>query len=176
MWKFIGLAILLFLAGCSRPVSRQASSSSTQAAQNDDLFEWSRPIRFPINLPIAQSATCSFKKSVGVAFHAADPSNPDDANSRLFKGISYSVSDEDEADTVAFIDLDTRTPKVRSNNGQATLRVLYNDEYTVTVAHTVGSTTEMYTVFRRQGVVIYSQHQNAEVIGPFGVIEMGYCN
>ena len=34
---------------------------------------------------------------------------------------------------------------------------------------------ELYTVFRKQGVVIYSQQKDSLFIGPFGVLEMGYC-
>jgi len=142
------------------------------------LFVWSRPTQFPINLPITQSATCRFKKSVGLGFQgkvADDKSHPPE-------GISYSAADEDEANTVTFIDLDTRSPKVRSNGGQASLEVLYNDGEMLTLVHTSltpetsGGAAEMYTVFRSKGVVIHSEQKNSPLIGPFGVTEMGYCN
>jgi len=82
---------------------------SRPSKANDYLFVWSRPMKFPINLPITQSATCRFKKSFGVGFQKPD------AESHRPEGISYSVHDEDETDTVTFIDLDTRSPTVRSN-------------------------------------------------------------
>jgi len=35
---------------------------------------------------------------------------------------------------------------------------------------------ELYTIFRKQGIVIYSQQKDSIFIGPFGVLEMGYCH
>jgi len=151
----------LFDKGLSRP-----------SKANDYLFAWSRPMQFPINLPITQSATCRFKKSLGVGFQKPD------AVSRRPDGISYSAHDEDETDTVTFIDLDTRSPTVRSNGGQAVLRVLNSDKEVLSLGHTTvdGTATEMYTIFRTEGVVIHSTQERSPLIGPFGVIEMGYCN
>jgi len=90
----------------------------------------------------------------------------------------YSASDEDEADTVAFVDLDTDSPKVRSNGGQASLKVIYRDEDMLTLVHTAEEpqTVETYTIFPNKGVVILSQQKNEALIGPFGVMEMGYCD
>jgi hypothetical protein len=139
---------------------------------NDYLFVWSRPMQFPINLPITQSATCRFKKSLGVGFQKPD------AESRRPEGISYSAHDEDETDTVTFVDLDTGSPTVRSNGGQAALRVLTSDKEIISLVHTIsgGTAAEMYTIFRTEGIVIHTQQQRSLLIGPFGVIEMGYCN
>jgi len=128
-----------------------ADKDQNQPSKGSDyLFVWSRPMQLPINLPITQSATCRFKKSFGVGFQKPD------AESRLPEGISYSAHDEDEADTVTFIDLDTRSPTVRSNGGQAPLRVLYSDSEMISVIHTSldGSAAEMYTICRTEGVVI----------------------
>ncbi len=145
---------------------------SRPSKANDYLFVWSRPMQLPINLPITQSATCRFKKSLGVGFQKPD------TESRRPDGISYSAHDEDETDTVTFIDLDTRSPTVRSNGGQAAFRVLNSDKEIVSLVHTTldGSATEMYTIFRTEGVVIHSTQLRSPLIGPFGVIEMGYCN
>jgi hypothetical protein len=145
---------------------------SRASTSHDYLFSWSRPMRFPINLPITQSATCRFKKSLGVGFQKPD------AESRRPQGISYSAHDEDETDTVTFIDLDTPRPTVRSNGGQDTLRVLSTDKETTSLVHTTvdGTAVEMYTIFRAEGVVIHSTQQRSPLIGPFGVIEMGCCD
>jgi len=149
-----------------------ADKDQNQPSKGSDyLFVWSRPMQLPINLPITQSATCRFKKSFGVGFQKPD------AQSRRPEGISYSAHDEDEADTVTFIDLDTRSPTVRSNGGQAPLRILYRDNEMLSVLHTTSDgAAEMYTIFRTEGVVIHSTQMRSPLIGPFGVIEMGFCN
>ena len=35
---------------------------------------------------------------------------------------------------------------------------------------------ELYTIFRKQGVVTYTQQKESLFIGPLGVLEMGYCH
>lgn len=76
----------------------------------------------------------------------------------------------------------SRSPKVRSNGGQAPLSVLYSDKEMLILVHTSldpevsGGAAEMYTVFRNEGVVTHSTQKDSTLIGPFGVIEMGYCN
>jgi len=129
-------------------------------------------MRFQINLPITQSATCRFKKSLGVSFQTADAESPRP------QGIYYSASDEDETDTVTFIDLDTPRPTVRSNGGQVPLRVLSSDKEKTSLVHTTeDGAVEMYTIFRAEGVVIHSTQMHSPLSGhPFGVIEMGYCD
>jgi hypothetical protein len=42
--------------------------------------------------------------------------------------------------------------------------------------HSPDVAVESYTIFRQQGVVIYSQQKESLFIGPFGVLEMGYCH
>ncbi len=101
--------------------------------------------------------------------------DPQDAPERIY----YSVSDEDETDTVSFIDLDTKNPKVQSNGGQASLKVVSDDGNKITLLNTgqAGAEgAELYTIFRNKGVVIYTQQIDAALIGPFGALEMGYCN
>jgi hypothetical protein len=108
----------LAMASCSRPAS-------------DDFFVWNRP-RYPFsNLPIVKSATCSFKKEVSVGFRNRSPLSGEPKESER---VYYSASDEDESDTVAFVDLDTNGPKVQSNNGQGSLRVEYRDGRTLTIS------------------------------------------
>jgi len=85
-------------------------------------------------------------------------------------------------DTVTFINLDTASPTVRSNGGQASVKVVYRDGAMVTVVHTSltpevsGGAAEMYTIFKQTGIIIHSQQKDSPIIGPFGVLAMGYCN
>src|ERR1700722_3225229 len=117
----ITLLVLAFSAlmalGCSKPSAKDASVS---IGSNDNLFVWDRPTSPVVKLPITQSATCRFKKGVAVSFHRFS-TEPPTAPERIY----YSMSDEDESDTVAFFDLDTNSPKVQSIGGQAPLQVLY---------------------------------------------------
>jgi hypothetical protein len=81
-------------------------------------------------------------------------------------------------DMVSFTDLDTKNPKLESNGGQSRLVVVFNDDEKVTLLNLGNNQTdaaEMYTIFRKKGVVIYSQQKDSTFIGPFGVLEMGYC-
>jgi len=162
--KLFGAAIVVALVWCSHPA---------QAGKNDYLFVWRRPVQFPISLPITLSATCRFKKSLAAGFQKPGT----DDKSEIPDGISYSADDEDEANRVTFMDLDTRSPKVRTNGGQSPLTVLYSDSQMLTLASAYsGSDVEMYSVFRNEGIVIHSTQKTSTFIGPFGLMEMGYCN
>ena len=92
--------------------------------------------------------------------------------------ISYATSDENEPDTVSFTNLDTKTPTVQSNGGQASLVVLHDDGNQLALLNiqSPDEGIELYTIFRQQGVVIYSQQKDSLLIGPFAVLEMGYCH
>jgi hypothetical protein len=172
----ITLLVLAFSAlmalGCSKPSAKDASVS---IGSSDNLFVWDRPASPLLKLPITQSATCSFKKGIAVSFHRFS-TEPPTAPERIY----YSMSDEDEADKVAFFDLDTDAPKVRSNGGQSSLQVLYRGGRMLTLVHTadvpLSGDTEVYTIFLDKGVVILNQQQDAELIGPLGATLMGYCN
>lgn len=143
-------------------------------SKSADLFVWNRPILAGSHLPLAQSATCRFKKSLAVSFQKVVTKEEPNSPERIY----YSAGDENESDTVSFLDLDTKTPKVQSNGGQASLSVVNDDGQTLTLLNIQpgSSTAEMYTIFRNTGIVIHSQQKNSLFIGPFGVIEMGYCN
>ena len=138
------------------------------------MFVWDRPKSPLLKLPITQSATCKFKKGFAVSFHKFN-TEPPTAPERIY----YSMSDEDESDTVAFLDLDTDAPKVQSNGGQASLQVRSRDGKMLTLIHTaalpLSGGTEVYTIFLDKGVVILSQQQNAAFVGPLGTVLMGYC-
>ena len=177
------LALLSFSVLVTLGCSKLTSKASPSSVSGDNLFVWTRPISPLLKLPITQSATCRFKKVVDVTFRKklsswdrifAKEYVPDDPNEP--ERVYYS-HDEDEADTVAFLDLDTNAPKVRSNNGQASLQVLYRVEgRMLTLVHTETG-AEVYTIFLDKGVVILSQHEESVLMGgPSGVLEMGYCN
>ena len=169
--SILGFSALVTL-GCTKPSANEASVS---IGSNNNLFVWDRPASPLPKLPITNSATCSFKKGVAVSFHRFN-TEPPSAPERIF----YSLSDEDESDTVAFLDLDTNAPKVQSNGGQALLQVLYRGGQMLTLIHAAAGPaigdTEVYTIFLDKGVVILSQQQDAQPVGPLGTTLMGYCN
>jgi hypothetical protein len=145
------------------------------APSNGDLFNWERPFYPVSNIPITRSATCSFKQGLSVGFQKPPSTNQkNDGPER----VSYSISSENEADTVSFTNLDTKTPTVQSNGGQASLVVLHDDGNQLVLLNiqSPADGIELYTIFRKQGVVIYSQQKDSIFIGPFGVLEMGYCH
>src|SRR5580698_6085821 len=160
IWSIVTCFALVTL-GCSKPSTKETSVS---IGSNDNLFVWDRPTSPVVKLPITQSATCRFKKGVAVSFHRFS-TEPPTAPERIY----YSMSDEDEADKVAFFDLDTDAPKVRSNGGQSSLQVLYRGGRMLTLVHTadvpLSGDTEVYTIFLDKGVVILNQQQDAELIG-----------
>jgi hypothetical protein len=124
------------------------------------------------NLPITQSTTCRFGKAFSVNYRR----NTDDSPSKPER-MFFSVSEETSGtDTVSFADLDTAHPKVVSNGGQGTLRVVAEDGEVLALELTSGPTLDVYTIYRAKGIVVYSQHKNSLLIGPLGVLEMGYCN
>jgi hypothetical protein len=156
------------------PVQTAPKSASTSA--NGDLFVWERPYYPVSNIPITRSATCSFKQglSVGLQKPPSAKQKTDGANER----VSYSISSENESDTVSFTNLDTKTPTIQSNGGQASLVVLHDDGNQLALLNiqSPADGIELYTIFRKQGVVVYSQQKESSFIGPFGVLEMGYCH
>jgi hypothetical protein len=169
--SILGFSALVTL-GCAKPSANEASVS---IGSSDNLFVWDRPAAPIPKLPITNSATCSFKKGVAVSFHRFNTEPP-----TVPERIYYSLSDEDESDTVTFLDLDTNAPKVQSNGGQASLQVLYRSGQMLTLIHTAASPTngdtEVYTIYLDKGVVILSQQQDAQQVGPLGSTLMGYCN
>jgi hypothetical protein len=158
----------------SKPQTRTPKKAS--APSNGDLFDWERPFYPVSNVPITRSATCSFKQGLSVGFQK--PPSTNQKNNGRSERVSYSISSENEADTVSFINLDTKTPTVQSNGGQASLVVLHDDGNRLVLLNiqSPADGIELYTIFRKQGVVIYSQQKDSIFIGPFGVLQMGYCH
>jgi len=160
----------VLMLSCSGPSAKE----SPTRASDDPLFVWDRPVLIPTNLPITKSATCRFKAGLAVSYEKKITNQELSPPGRVY----YSESNEDEANTVSFVDLDTRSPKVQSNGGQGNLEVVNDSGEIVTVLnHPPGADgAELYTIFRKTGIVIYSQQKDSLPIGPFGVIAMGYCN
>jgi len=144
------LCAAITLACSSQSAKESSASKEAPAASNDSLFVWDRPVLIPANLPIAKSATCRFKKGLSVSFQKAPTPQEKNPPERVY----YSQSNEDEANTVSFVDLDTRTPKVQSNGGQATLRVINDSGESITLLnHRDGANAvELYTIFRSTGI------------------------
>ena len=86
-------ASFLAMLGCSRP--------------KENLFVWDRPSSPISNLPIQKSATCRFKKGLSVSFQKAPTKEEPNGPERVY----YSASNEDETDTVAFLDFGYQHPK-----------------------------------------------------------------
>ena len=158
----------------NKPQVRTAQKTASTPSDGD-LFVWERPFYPVSNVPITRSATCSFKQGLSVDFQK--PPSAKQKND-VAERVSYSTSNENESDTVSFTNLDTKTPTVQSNGGQASLVVLHDDgnQLALLNAQSPSDGIELYTIFRRQRVVIYSQHKQSLFVGPFGVLEMGYCH
>jgi hypothetical protein len=138
-------------------------------AAADNLFVWDRPgiPTYMSSGTIANSTTCSFKKSMATSVHSGR--------------IVYSLSDEDERDTVSFTDLNSAAPRLESNAGQVTVQKLSDDSDKVVLLNAgrdnnPADGVEIYTIFRKKRLVIYTQQKDSFLLSePFGDIAMGYC-
>ena len=165
---FLVLALTLF--NCSR----QSRTKVPAQLSEDPLFVWDRPTSMKsitTNHPIVQSATCRMKKTSSVIYQSIITGAELDAPGRIY----YRFGEEDESDTVAFINLNLTNPIVQSNGGQATLEVVHDDGEILTLLNAQPSGVETYTIFKSKGVVVYSQQKKSLVGHPWGVLAMGYC-
>ena len=146
--KFFIVALFVCTTCCSRGV----------------IFKWDRPHIDSLPLPIKSSATCSFRQAL-----AATMDNDQ---------VRYSRGAENEADTVAFSDLDTDTPKMVANLGQSSLRVASRARGVVGLVNTpnaAAGTIEVYMIFTESGVVVRTAQYR--LLGtPFATMEMGFCH
>ena len=144
-------------------------ASTTSCSVDGAFFRWDRPHFAFGHLPIRDSATCRFKQSMLARM--------DKGSSDNHQQVEYYKGKEDEADTVAFADLDTDTPKIVANNGQGPLQLLYRHDRAIGLINPLSyhSEIEIFTIFLDSGVILHSvQH---EMLGtPSGVMEMGFCN
>lgn len=159
----------------SNPQVRTSKKVAAPSKSDDELFVWERPFYPVSNIPITRSATCSFKQGLSAAFQKL-PSTKQ--NKGAPERVTYATSTENESDTISFTNLDTKSPTLQSNGGQASLVVLHDDGNQLILLNiqSPADGIELYTIFRRQGIVSYSQHKDSILIGPFAVLEMGYCH
>jgi hypothetical protein len=78
----------------------QQATSGSAAKSNEDLFVWLRPFYPVSNIPITRSATCGFKQGLSAGFQK--PPSLKQKNDGVER-VSYSISPENESDTVSFI-------------------------------------------------------------------------
>jgi len=152
--KLLALALLATITSCSR---------------DGALFRWDRPHVAFERLPIRDSTTCRFRQALIAQM--------DKAGSDDHQQVRYYPGNEDEADTVAFADLNTDTPKIVANGGQGPLQVLYRHDRVIGLMNPLSfhSEIEIFTIFLDSGVVLHSvQHELGRM--PSGVMEMGFCN
>ncbi len=165
--------LLLFVVSCSRHPA--ATEHVGLAPTSDDLFVWDRPTRITNNVPVTRSATCRFKQGFATSFYAERTDGQPNSPER----IHYSQSNENEADTAAFVDPDTKRPKVQSNGGQADLIRIGDagEQLTLLNIGRDSSGTELYSISWVHGTRhTQTAKKNSVFVGPLGVSEMGYCN
>ena len=166
-------AMLTLLSATS---CQKRSSAPVAKRDTDNIFVWNRPAFTVENRPIAKSATCRFKQSLDSTYYKRITDEEPNPPPRIY----YGNTPEDEADTVAFVDLDTDHPSVQSNGGQAPLAVLGSSADQIHVANKKGlaglNAVEIYTIFRDSGVIIHTKQWRNPLLGPFATLEMGYCN
>lgn len=142
-----------------------------------DLFTW-KPTQGLLSPSknITDSTNCSFRKSFNVFFNADDPTQP------TGQKIRYSYSNDNTADTISLIDLDTDHPKIRTNSGEFEPAIVDNNPSTITlvdinnIKSSLGHPITIYKLFKKNGILIYADANDGPIVGPFGSLEMGYCN
>ena len=175
-YKWLIILVLFVIIGSSSYFLGLKHSTN-----DGDVFVWepSQDILTGPSKNITDSATCSFKKSFNTFFSKkitnAEPNPPEK--------IYYSVGDDNVADTVTFIDLNTEHPKVKTNSGQSELTVLNSNADTITLIDLSGINDSIdhgfstYKLLRKKGILIYSDMADSLLtIGPTGTLEMGYCH
>lgn len=127
------------------------------------IAEYSRPNSFSAQEVVTQSTTCSFKRVDSVSFKDK---------------ISFNSDSQDQDVTIAFLDLDTKTPKVKGNNGQANLIKVIDSENNFTLIEeepiTFG-TVNVYTIFKKERVATWTKQYELITI-PYASLSMGYCD
>ncbi len=152
------------------------------SANDESLFVWEPPqdILMSPSTNITDSATCRFKKSFNTFFEKKITNSELNPPERIY----YNIGDDNEADTVTFIDLNTEHPKVKTNSGESELTVLNNNSDTITMIDLSGISSSLdhafstYKLFKKKGILIYSDASDKVmvIIGPTGTLEMGYCH
>jgi hypothetical protein len=121
--------------------------------------------RESINLPLSQSANCSFNAESDVTYKNGK--------------VEFSDSKSSEPMNISFIDLDTDKPKMRGNGGQDDLIKIVDNAEVVTLveAGPVGAgTLQSFSIFKASGVGIWTKQYNLAAQIPFGLLSMGFCD
>ncbi|MCX6791874.1 MAG: hypothetical protein NT149_02450 [Candidatus Gottesmanbacteria bacterium] len=174
-WKIFLFGLIIGGAIVYLGNNYQHNSNQTNGNQISTVFEWLPPegILSP-SKNITDSTTCRFKKSFNT-FFMAPPAGGNDSNPP--ERIRYVFADDNEADTVTFINLNTDHPTVKLNTGQGQLTVLDNNADSITMTKDNGSSLVIYRILKKKGLLIYSDsYDNLFGSGPTGTLEMGYCN
>ncbi|GEM_PF-6631419 len=175
--KNITIFVLLILVG----YLAYYFGSKHSSGNNENLFVWEPPqdILMSPSTNITDSATCRFKKSFNTFFEKKITNSELNPPERIY----YIIGDDNEADTVTFVDLNTEHPKVKTNSGESELTVLNDNPDTITLIDLGGINDpahgfSTYKLFKKKGILIYSGAIDYfTIIGPItGTLEMGYCN
>jgi len=177
--KYRGLVIIILIIAVGGFAYYFGSKHSS--SNNENLFVWNPPqdILMSPSTNITDSATCRFKKSFNTFFEKKITNSELNPLERIY----YNIGDDNEADTVTFVDLNTEHPKVKTNSGQSELTVLNNNSDTITLIDLNGINISpdhafsTYKLFKKKGILIYSDASDRFVFtGPTGTLEMGYCH
>lgn len=148
------LLAILFLAACAPKDSFEFS------------YERSEGILPP--LPIEDSTTCTFN-----FIHNVDYDEEADK-------LNFSFSQQKNLISIAFIDLNTESPKSKGNNGQSELIKLRDDETSFLLAEATplsNGTTIIYEIFKDENVATWTKSYKFPFGGPpLGMISIGFCD
>jgi hypothetical protein len=158
------------------------SAGCNNQYKNQEIFNWENPIQLR-KLPIGDTTTCQFKKSMAANISKIDPSGGVHDKESVY----YTLADEDLGNTVTFTGLNSSHPKIVTNGGQAEL-VRVNrkqddidttwspDIMQVVVKSSAGRAlvVETYSLDRSIGAIVYTKQ--GMFLGLESIIEMGYCN
>lgn len=177
----VGGAFVYFSSYRNNATKPIPTSNSTFHAE--DLFVWNPPQDDPLISPstnITNSATCRFKKVFNTFYGPPKITNSNPKQQP--DSVTYAYGNEDEKDTVTFIDLNTQQPKVKINTGEYELKVLNDNPESITLINLAGADQQnhalsAYKIFKHKGVLIYIDFWEGKFLaGPTGTLEMGYCN
>ncbi len=169
--KLVMIIILVILVG---KISYSLGQGNTDKSK--DLFIGNPPtdILLSPSKNITDSATCRFQKSFNTFYTKKITNSELTPPSRIY----YNIGDDNEADTVTFVDLDTNFPKVKVNTGESALTIIQNTPENITLGKTdpASGGIVVYNIFKKEGILVYYDSRNFLLIGPTGTLEMGYCN
>lgn len=179
---FIAIVIVGIIIGVSIYLSSQNNFSDVEKrGSNQFIASYERETSsIPPLLPITQSATCSFNRINGVSFEVREKENEvgrapysNEEKTRIY----YDSSVESQPNTVSFIDLNTKNPKMVANIGQDELIKIYDDNEIIHMMEKVPLNTgsiNLYTIYKKEGVAIWTKQYNFLGV-PIGYMAMGYC-